>query len=203
MTTPSPPLVVATPADSGAVVDLLVGAFMDDPAWGAILVDPATRPRLLGLFWKVFADNAIRSGTLWLNQTRTAAAIWVPPDGVEMTAEEEIYVEAELREVLGVGAGHVLDAIEAFDAAHPHHEPHYTLSILGTAVPARGQGHGLQLLADSLVVIDEVGLPAYLEASNPVNVALYERYGFESYSSFRIPEGPTVTTMWRPRHGGR
>lgn len=200
--TASDALVMATPADSDAVVGLLVDAFMDDPSWRSILIDSASRPQLLGLLWKVFCDNAIASGSLWLNQSRTAAAVWIPPDGTEMTPAEEAFVAAELRRVLGSGADHVLAALDAFDLAHPHDEPHYTLSLLGTAVAARGNGHGLQLLADSLTVVDEAGLPAYLEASNPVNVGLYERYGFEPYGEFTIPNGPSVTTMWRRRRAG-
>jgi GNAT superfamily N-acetyltransferase len=202
MSAPGSPLVVARPEDSDQVVGLLVDAFMDDPTWRAILVDPATRPRLLGMLWKVFADNAIASESLWLNQGRTAAAVWIPPDGVEMTDDEGRFVESEFREVLGGGAQHVLDALDAFEAAHPRREPHYTLSLLGTAPAARGHGHGLALLADTLAAVDEAGMPSYLEATNPVNVALYERYGFETYSAFRVPNGPSVTTMWRSAFGG-
>jgi hypothetical protein len=42
-------------------------------------------------------------------------------------------------------------------------------------------------------------MPAYLESSNPNNVALYQRYGFQPYAQIPIPNGgPTITTMWRP-----
>ncbi|MGY9080371.1 MAG: hypothetical protein ACKVKB_06210 [Candidatus Nanopelagicales bacterium] len=41
-------------------------------------------------------------------------------------------------------------------------------------------------------------MPAYLEASNPANIPLYQRYGFEQVGEFAVAEGPTVTTMWRP-----
>ena len=41
-------------------------------------------------------------------------------------------------------------------------------------------------------------MPAYLEASNPANVALYARYGFDVFASFTLPQGgPEVITMWR------
>jgi len=47
-------------------------------------------------------------------------------------------------------------------------------------------------------LIDEAGKPAYLEASNPANVALYSRHGFEVRGSFKLPgDGPEVFTMWR------
>ena len=41
-------------------------------------------------------------------------------------------------------------------------------------------------------------MPAYLEASNPANVPLYQRHGFELAGAFDLPDfGPTVHTMWR------
>jgi ribosomal protein S18 acetylase RimI-like enzyme len=53
-------------------------------------------------------------------------------------------------------------------------------------------------LAENLRRIDEAGMPAYLEASNPTNVALYERQGFEVRGSFKLPgDGPEVFRMWR------
>lgn len=41
-------------------------------------------------------------------------------------------------------------------------------------------------------------MPSYLEASNPANVPLYMRHGFEVLDLFTVPEGgPEVFTMWR------
>jgi GNAT superfamily N-acetyltransferase len=71
----------------------------------------------------------------------------------------------------------VLELIERFDAAHPRHEPHYYLSLLGTHPAHTGRGLGMGL-ARILQHIDEEGLPAYLESSNPANNHRYERHGF-------------------------
>ena len=92
----------------------------------------------------------------------------------------------------------MLYAFEALEHAHPRDESHYYLTMLGTAEEHRGHGYGLQLLSDTLRVVDEAGLPAYLEASNSVNVPLYARYGFAPLSTVELPGGPPVTTMWRP-----
>ena len=59
------------------------------------------------------------------------------------------------------------------------------------------QGIGFGLLADNLRMVDAAGLPAYLEASNPANVVLYQRFGFQPHGSFVLPDGPEVVTMWR------
>ena len=54
------------------------------------------------------------------------------------------------------------------------------------------------LLAENLARIDELGMPAYLESSNPKNVARYERLGFERIGEFTTPDASrAVATMWR------
>ena len=54
------------------------------------------------------------------------------------------------------------------------------------------------LLAENLARIDELGMPAYLESSNPENRARYERLGFEQVGEFSTPDASrVVATMWR------
>ena len=56
----------------------------------------------------------------------------------------------------------------------------------------------MELLAANLARIDDEGLPAYLESSNPANDERYERVGFERVGEFSTPDGShTVVTMWR------
>ena len=94
----------------------------------------------------------------------------------------------------------MLEGLLQFEAAHPHDEPHYYLSFVATHDDHRGQGIGEQLLAQNLALIDAEHLPAYLESSNPKNLTRYGRLGFEPRDEFTLPDdGPTVTTMWRPR----
>ncbi|WP_434593960.1 hypothetical protein [Streptomyces sp. A5-4] len=54
------------------------------------------------------------------------------------------------------------------------------------------------LLAESLVRIDAHGAPAYLESSNPANIARYESAGFTARDEITTATGHVVTTMWRP-----
>ena len=56
--------------------------------------------------------------------------------------------------------------------------------------------------AATVAEIDNEAMPAYLEASNPANVALYERHGFDVIGWFRTPDdGPEVFTTWREPAG--
>jgi predicted GNAT family acetyltransferase len=56
----------------------------------------------------------------------------------------------------------------------------------------------MRLLAENLALIDEEHHAAYLESSNPANNGRYARVGFERVGEFTYPDGPVVTTMWRP-----
>ena len=56
----------------------------------------------------------------------------------------------------------------------------------------------MTLLAENLTLIDEQGMPAYLESSNRANDHRYERLGFIQVGEFAAPGGtPTVACMWR------
>ena len=41
-------------------------------------------------------------------------------------------------------------------------------------------------------------LPAYLESSNPANVPLYQRHGFEVLGEIQVGSSPPVFPMYRP-----
>jgi hypothetical protein len=54
------------------------------------------------------------------------------------------------------------------------------------------------LLRSRLKCCDQYGLPAYLEASKPGGVPLYEHFGFRRTANLAMPEGaPVITAMWR------
>jgi GNAT superfamily N-acetyltransferase len=128
--------------------------------------------------------------------------MWIPPDGTEFTPEQEAALVAAMDELLGTEAGRVNETFEEFEKAHPRNIPHFYLSLLGTHPDHVGHGYGLTLLAENLAAIDDAGYPAYLEASHPGNVPIYQRFGFEPLAKFQGPNGgPVITGMWRPSQG--
>lgn len=189
---------IASAQDSGEVVSILTSAFYDDPTWSWAFPDPATRAEQHRRLWELFVQGALRYPWVWLTPDNTATSLWIPPDGTEFSTEQEMVMETTLTEICGAGASRVIHTFEMFEQAHPRGVPHYYLTLLGTHAEHRGHGYGLGLLADNLRQIDETGMPSYLEASNPANVPLYMRHGFEVLSSFKVPDGgPEVFTMWR------
>jgi ribosomal protein S18 acetylase RimI-like enzyme len=45
---------------------------------------------------------------------------------------------------------------------------------------------------------DSEGLPAYLESTNPRNISLYQRHGFQVMGEIKFGASPVVTPMIRP-----
>jgi GNAT superfamily N-acetyltransferase len=186
----------ATPADIELVTTILELAFAADPLWNRALRPLSADQRRP--FWRLFADGAARYPWTWLLEGGAATALWIPPGETEFSPDQEERM-LDLASSLGSDAEKFREMAMLFDAAHPRTEPHYYLSMLGTHPEHRGQGLGMQLLADTHALIDEEHVAAYLESSNPANNRRYASVGFEALGEFSYPgNGPVVTTMWRP-----
>jgi ribosomal protein S18 acetylase RimI-like enzyme len=184
----------AEPADLDGLTALLTEAFKHDPLWRWAFAEDEG----LATWWRFYIESALRYPCIWIAGDFAAAAVWIPPGGVELTDDEEQRVEPLLRKLVGPRAPQVMELLERFEAAHPRDEPHYYLSLLGTAERHRGRGLGMALLAENLRRIDGQGKPAYLESSNPANNRRYERMAFHRTGEFKTPDDTrTVATMWR------
>ena len=185
---------VATLDDLDGVTETLWEAFRDDPLWRWAFPD---HNRLRSL-WRFYIESALRYPWVWIADDYAAASVWIPPDGTELTEKEEKRLEPLLEDLLGSRARAVVELAERFDDSHPRGKPHFYLSLLGTHPRHRGQGVGMELLAENLSTIDAEGGAAYLESSNPRNDRRYERLGFIRLGEFSTPdESHRVTTMWR------
>ncbi|RAG83856.1 GNAT family N-acetyltransferase [Streptacidiphilus pinicola] len=188
--------------DVDAVVATLTTAFFRDPVWGPAFPDPGRRAAQAGALWRLLATSALRYPWLLVTGNVEAAAVWIPPGGEELTEAEADGFAGFLREITDEAtAAGILAVLEPMEAARPK-EPHFYLSLLGTHDDHRGQGLGVALLRESLVRIDELRMPAYLESSNPAaNDKRYAALGFVPNGELVMPDGHVVTTMWRPARG--
>jgi len=187
-----------TPEDAAQVTELFALAFYDDPTWSWAFPDRDTRMDAHRAWWGLYVRSAIPCGSSVLTDDGGAAALWIPSGEPELSGEDEARVEPLLRELVGAHADEVLELLGRFESNHPHARPHHYLSLLGTHPDHRGQGKGMGLLAEGIAVLDEQGVPAYLESSNRANDRRYERLGFKLVGEFAAPGGePTVGCMWR------
>ncbi len=77
-------------------------------------------------------------------------------------------------------------------------EAHYYLGTVGTDPTEQRQGLASALIGTVLARLDEMAIPAYLEASSQSNVRFYTSLGFMLVTKVTIEGGgPTLWTMWR------
>lgn len=192
---------VATPDDVDEVARMLSAAFRDDPVWGPAFPDPVRRVEQSTAFWRLIAGEAQREPWTLLSPGDDAVAIWYPPGMTELGPEAEAGFDGFITDLIGAeGAAALARQGAPFAAARPS-EPHFYLSLLATDPERRGRGSGMRLLDDSLRAIDELGLPTYLESSNPANDARYERHGYTRVGELALDTGARVGTFWRPLGG--
>jgi GNAT superfamily N-acetyltransferase len=190
----SPDIVLADPADRDRAVAAQVTAFAADPVLRWMLPDPQQYLTTFPLILEHFALKAFEWGTAWRSGDHTGHALWQPPG-----AERD---DAALGEVMVAAVdGARLQEIGAMFAEVAGHHPdddHWYLPIIGVDPAAQGRGIGAALLERSLEVIDETHQPAFLESTNPRNIGLYLRFGFEPLAEVRHGDSPVMTPMLRP-----
>jgi ribosomal protein S18 acetylase RimI-like enzyme len=60
--------------------------------------------------------------------------------------------------------------------------------------------HGSALMRHALSVCEREGKAAYLESTNPRNISLYVRFGFEIVGTIQIGSSPPIFPMLREPH---
>lgn len=182
----------ATSADKDKCVALIALAFSNDPAARWAYKEPAAYLEHFPSFVRAFGCAAFDYDAAH-HIEGTAAALWIPP-GVE--PDEGPLIALIERSVPVDDLADVFAVFEQMGEAHPQ-EPHWYLPLIGTDPTQQGRGHGSALLRHALAICDADQVPAYLEATSPRNVTLYQRYGFEITGTIQAGDSPTITPMVR------
>ena len=174
-------------------VSLQVTAFSADPIMRWMWPEPRDYLRNFPDFVHGFGGAAFAHGGAFVTDDFIGGALWLPP-GVSPHGEAlERLMEGTVAEPARSEGGSMLEQISA---AHPR-EPHWHLAFIGVDPAHQGRGLGAALLRHTLAQVDEQHLHAYLESSNPANVSLYRRHGFEVIREIVVGGSPTVIPMVR------
>jgi GNAT superfamily N-acetyltransferase len=176
-----------------AIMRTITLGFATDPVARWVWPDPAVYFEIYPRFADAFGGRALVHEGAFETACGRAAALWLPPE-IEPDAERMMHLAAQSV------APERMEEIGAFmaqmDHFHPD-EPCWYLPLIAADPFATGQGLGAALMKHALAIVDQVGLPAYLESSNPRNISLYERHGFEAMGEIQLGTSPVMTPMYR------
>jgi ribosomal protein S18 acetylase RimI-like enzyme len=189
----------AKPEDVGALTQLLVSAFFNDPVFNWTVRHGPKRATALGQFFFWFLQRAIPGGEVWMSGDGATCTVWFPPDTsasprgfAEQLKLLPMYIQicgfARLRYGAAMSA--------ALENSHPH-DRHFYLLFMAVDPRFQGLGLGSAILEATLKRVDAAHMPAYLENSNPRNTRLYEHAGFVAQKNVSPKGAPPMLAMWR------
>src|SRR5687767_7659291 len=184
---------VASEREQQAVIDVITLAFSTDPMARWAYPNPHTYLSIWPQTVMAFGAAGFAQSTVHLVEGGGAAAMWLPP-GVQPDSERlKLLTEQHAPPERQADMTHIFEQMDRF---HPE-EPCWYLPLIGVDPTSQGRGYGSALLRYALEHVERTGAPAYLESSNPRNMPLYERHGFEVLGSIQSGSSPTVVPMLR------
>ncbi len=189
----------ATPGDDTAMIAALVRAYRDDPIMNWAFRAGDRRERAWAAYFRANLDVYHSYGTVFTIAERRACAMWAPPGKWRIGLGRKVRLLPKIGVMLGLARfRRGLSVMARMEREHAR-ERHWYLNLLGVDPELQGRRIGSALVGAGLALADADGCGAYLETSNPRNLPLYRRHGFEVTSSFDFGSGtPTVWLMWRP-----
>tara|TARA_B110000196_G_C20902825_1_gene546719 strand:+ start:283 stop:732 length:450 start_codon:yes stop_codon:yes gene_type:complete len=144
-------------------------------------------------FWMVeFSKPSFEKKGVFADENFYGASLWHPP-GVQFNPE---VLSSSFADIPEERIENVLEFFNKMGNFHPN-EDHWYLPFIALDPSKQGMGLGSLILKEALQVIDEQGKIAYLESSNPKNISLYLRHGFEVIGEIQVGSSPVVTPMIR------
>ena len=183
----------AKESDEAGVIDVLKIAFIADPATRWVWPDPQKYLSHFSSFAKAFGGKAFAYESAHYVGNYSGAALWLPPD-VHPDVDQLITL------LQSTGSDEAKkDGPEIFEKMSGYHpdEPHWYLPLLGVDPLHHGKGLGSALLQHTLAICNQDNKYAYLESSNPRNIPLYERHGFELLGTIQVNTSPSIFPMLR------
>jgi ribosomal protein S18 acetylase RimI-like enzyme len=192
-TTMTSTVAAVTPPDVEGAVAVIVLAFSADPAARWTYPDPHQYLAHFPAMVRAFGGKAFAHGTGYHVSRFAGAALWLPP-GIH--PDEEALGAALQRSVAAELQAGMFAVFERMGRYHPS-QPHWYLPLIGVDPAHQHRGYGSALLQHTLLQCDRDHAPVYLESTNPANIRLYERHGFEVLDTIQVGSSPPIFPMLR------
>jgi ribosomal protein S18 acetylase RimI-like enzyme len=183
----------ATRNEAPDVLATITLAFMADPPCRFVYQHPNNYLRHFPQFVEGFGGRAFEHGGAYYIHGNIGAALWLPP-GIHPDDEglDKLFAQS-------LPSSHreaVLEVLDQMAGYHPS-EPHWHLTMIGVDPLECHKGYGSALLEAGLLPCDQAQETAYLESTNPRNIPLYERFGFEVLGTIKAGNCPPIYPMLR------
>lgn len=139
-------------------------------------------------------EKSLQYSTTFMVERFAGTAIWLPPGvfGNEQKISDWIS-ENVLPEKLETFE-EVLDEMEKYN---PKDNRSWYLAVLAVDPAFQRRGLGSTMMKHVNRILDEKGCQGFLETSNPKNISLYQRHGYEIMGEIKVGDCPIVTPMIR------
>jgi ribosomal protein S18 acetylase RimI-like enzyme len=186
-------VVSAISSDMERSIATIVMAFTLDPLMRWMLPEPRQYLVYLPKFLRFFAGGAFDHASAYRSEDFNAAAMWLPPG---ISPDKKSLAQVMQEAVAPALQDEVFALFGKVEAAHPDTE-HWYLPTIGVDPLCQGKGYGSALLSCGLEICDRNHVAAYLESTNPKNIPLYQRFGFEIVGKIQAGSSPAITPMFR------
>lgn len=185
--------------EASRIAAALARAFEHDPMSSHLLPDSDSRRSRLERAFRLFLNHLyVPDGSSYTIGEADGAALWLAPGAYPPRPTKQLRLLPGLARVFGLRPlPRALRDLGQMESIHPKRGPHWYLGFLGVDPSKQGRGLGSGLLKPVLERCDSDRLPAYLETSNPANLPLYQRHGFDVIAECDITAGPHIWGMWR------
>ena len=187
------------PSEADQAIAVIVLAFSADPVARWSYPDARQYLTHFPAIVRAFGGNAFAHGTGYHVGGFAGAALWLPPG---IRPDDEALATVVRESVAAERQALVFAVFEQMERYHPR-EHHWYLPLVGVDPVHQGRGYGSALLRHALRRCDRDHVAAYLESTNPVNIPLYERHGFEVLATIQVESSPPIVPMLRAPRSSR
>ena len=185
---------VAQSNEIGKVAAMMTVAFSGDPFMRWMYPEPDAFIAHFPKFVEAFAGGAFDQNAAFVDKDLGGACMWFPP-GTEVN--EEGLRQHAIATIAPERLGQMGEIFQQMEDYRVDEEVWY-LPMIGVDAKFQGQGIGALLMNSVLAKTDGMGIPTYLESSNPANIPFYERLGYEAIGEIKISDDtPLLTPMYR------
>ncbi len=188
-----PKIIVVDQNQVESVKSSMIMAFSSDPFIRWLFPNPHDYLKNFSIWMEEFISTGLPAKGVYADEEVSGSAIWHPP-GIHLDPES---LGSTISDIPPDRVETALKLFDIFGTFHPD-EDHWYLAFLGVDPLKHGKGLGSNILKKTLEKIDQEGVVAYLESSNPQNISLYERYGFEIIEKIQEGDSPPIHPMIRP-----